>query len=52
MPKISSDNNEFWYYLQFKNGNAVIQDMGENENFIVKAKQMNAAVVSLKKCYP
>lgn len=43
IPKISSENNEFWYYLQFKNGNAVIQDMGENENLMTKAKQMNAA---------
>jgi alpha-L-fucosidase 2 len=29
LPKFSSEGNETWYYLQFKRGSAVVQDMGE-----------------------
>ena len=38
MPKISSDDNsnETWYYIQFKSGNGVIQDMGENANLLTQ----------------
>ncbi len=29
LPKFSTDGNENWYYIQFKRGSAVVQDMGE-----------------------
>ena len=29
LPTFSSDSHETWYYIQFKNGNAVLQDKGE-----------------------
>jgi hypothetical protein len=37
-PQISSSDtsNEKWYFIQFKNGNGVIQDMGENTNVLTK----------------
>ena len=38
MPKISSEDqsNETWYYIQFKNGNGVVQDMGEDANLLTQ----------------
>lgn len=30
LPTLSTDGNETWYYLQFKRGSAVIQDMGDS----------------------
>ena len=35
-PELSTENNEVWYYIQFKNGSAVLQDMGENTNVLTK----------------
>ncbi len=37
LPQVSEDGNETWYYVQFKNGQAVMQDMGNNQNVITKA---------------
>ncbi|NDV46736.1 hypothetical protein D0T49_06710 [Paludibacter sp. 221] len=37
-PKLSSSTNEFWYYIQFCKGGAVIQDMGNNTNLLTKKK--------------
>ncbi|MDD3490956.1 MAG: glycoside hydrolase family 95 protein, partial [Paludibacter sp.] len=36
LPELSTENNEVWYYIQFKNGSAVLQDMGENTNVLTK----------------
>ncbi|MHB9055409.1 MAG: glycosyl hydrolase family 95 catalytic domain-containing protein [Paludibacteraceae bacterium] len=36
MPVISTYGNDTWYYIQFKNGNGVMQDMGENVNVLTK----------------
>ena len=36
LPELSTETNEVWYYIQFKNGNAVLQDMGENTNVLTK----------------
>lgn len=36
MPVISTEGNETWYYVQFKNGSGVIQDMGDNVNVLTK----------------
>jgi hypothetical protein len=43
LPKISSDDasNETWYRIRFKNGNHVIQDMGENVNVLTKDMNEN-----------
>lgn len=35
-PIISKDNEEKWYYIQFKNGNGTLQDMGEDGNLLTK----------------
>jgi hypothetical protein len=37
-PKTSSEDNaeEVWYYIRFKNGSGVIQDMGNNANLLTK----------------
>ena len=32
LPTFSTDGNEVWYIIQFKNGGAALQDMGEAEN--------------------
>ena len=37
MPTISDDTNTVWYYIQFKNGSGVMQDMGNNTNILTKA---------------
>ena len=37
MPVISTEGNEVWYYIQFKNGLGVMQDMGNNPNILTKA---------------
>ena len=37
MPAISTAGNEVWYYIQFKNGLGVMQDMGNNVNILTKA---------------
>ena len=37
MPAISTAGNEMWYYIQFKNGLGVMQDMGNNVNILTKA---------------
>lgn len=37
-PKLSTDTDEYWYYIQFKNGGAVIQDMGNNTDLLTKSK--------------
>ena len=37
-PKLSTDTEEYWYYIQFCNGGNVIQDMGNNANLLTKAK--------------
>ena len=44
-PKISSEDNsnETWYYIQFKNGNGVIQDMGDNANLLTKKPSKSLA---------
>ncbi|GHT03020.1 hypothetical protein AGMMS49525_07430 [Bacteroidia bacterium] len=38
MPVISSDDNsnETWYYINFKNGGNMIQDMGDNANLLTQ----------------
>ncbi len=36
MPTISTDGSEVWYYIQFKNGKGVIQDMGDGANVRTK----------------
>ncbi len=36
MPEISSAGSDVWYYIQFKNGQGVIQDMGNNTNVLTK----------------
>ncbi|NDV47399.1 hypothetical protein D0T49_10110 [Paludibacter sp. 221] len=36
-PVISTDSNEKWYYIQFKNGNGVLQDMGDNADLMTKS---------------
>lgn len=41
LPRISSADKEYWYYLQFKEGDAVIQEMGNNADLITKTKQAN-----------
>lgn len=41
-PEISSDENSIWYHIQFKNGNGVLQDMGNNQNILTKAMEKNA----------
>jgi hypothetical protein len=42
-PQASSEDStaEVWYYIRFKNGNGVIQDMGNNAN--LQTKKMNEA---------
>jgi hypothetical protein len=42
-PEISSEDNssEKWYFIQFKNGNGVIQDMGENTSLLTKTIDEN-----------
>ena len=44
-PKISSDDNsnETWYYIQFQNGNGVIQDMGDNTNLLTEKPSKSLA---------
>lgn len=42
-PEISINDNEKWYYIQFKNGNGVLQDMGEDENMSTKGITTNDA---------
>jgi len=37
MPVISTDGNDVWYYIQFKNGFGVMQDMGNNTKILTKA---------------
>ena len=37
-PKLSTDGNEYWYYMQFCNGKSVIQDMGNDANLLTKTK--------------
>ncbi len=37
MPVVSTGGNEVWYYIQFKNGFGVMQDMGNNTNILTKA---------------
>lgn len=43
MPEISSvdNSNENWYYIQFKNGRGVIQDMGDGANLLTKSPTTN-----------
>ena len=36
MPTISTEGNDTWYYIQFKRGQAVMQDMGNNMNILTK----------------
>lgn len=36
-PVISTDQNTLWYYIQFKNGGGVLQDMGDGANLKTKA---------------
>jgi alpha-L-fucosidase 2 len=43
LPVISDDTNETWYYFQFKNGNGVLQDMGESSNVLTKNATKNNA---------
>lgn len=40
-PEISTNDNEKWYYIQFKNGNGVLQDMGDNVNLQTKGISTN-----------
>jgi len=37
LPTFSTGGNEVWYYIQFKNGSAVLQDMGDGTNLMTKA---------------
>lgn len=37
-PRMSTDGAEYWYYIQFCNGQNVIQDMGNNSNLLTKVK--------------
>ena len=37
LPTFSAGGNEVWYYIQFKNGSAVLQDMGDGKNVMTKA---------------
>jgi alpha-L-fucosidase 2 len=36
LPTFSSEGNETWYYIQFKNGGAVLQDMGDGINLVTR----------------
>lgn len=36
-PVYSTDGNETWYYIQFQNGGAVLEDMGDNAKLLTKA---------------
>ncbi len=36
MPTISTDGAEVWYYIQFKNGKGVLQDMGSGADVLTK----------------
>ena len=36
IPTISTEGNDTWYYIQFKRGQAVMQDMGNNMNILTK----------------
>ncbi len=40
---LADQNGDVWYYIQFKNGNAVLQDMGDNVNLLTKAKRLENA---------
>ena len=40
-PKISDINNEYWYFIQFGNGEAVIEDKGASNN--VKTASINTS---------
>ena len=40
LPIFSDSENETWYYLRFRRGGAVVQDMGEGENAITKTISM------------
>lgn len=42
MPEISTDQKEIWYYIQFKEAGAVIQDMGKDQNVKTKIPQEDA----------
>ena len=36
MPEISTTSEESWYYIQFQNGKAVLQDMGNGEDLMTQ----------------
>lgn len=36
LPTFSSSDGETWYYIQFRNGNAVLQDMGNGAQLLTK----------------
>ncbi len=41
MPKISSETNEYWYFIRFKRGMGVLEDMGEGANILTKREVKN-----------
>ncbi|MDH8701187.1 hypothetical protein M2138_000526 [Dysgonomonadaceae bacterium PH5-43] len=41
IPTVSTTNNESWYYIQFRNGNGVITDMGVGEELLTKEMTKN-----------
>jgi alpha-L-fucosidase 2 len=40
---LADENGDVWYYIQFRNGNAVLQDMGDNINLMTQTKQLTNA---------
>ena len=43
LPTFSTDGNEVWYIIQFKNGGAALQDMGEAANLQTAAADKKSA---------
>jgi alpha-L-fucosidase 2 len=37
---LADENGDVWYYIQFRNGNAVLQDMGGNANLMTQTKRL------------
>lgn len=40
---LADANGDVWYYIQFRNGNVVLQDMGNNANLMTKTKRISNA---------
>ncbi len=41
MPQISTENNEVWYFIRFKKGRGVLEDMGNEANILTKREVRN-----------